>query len=39
MAAMFETLVKVFVYGLTGYAGLGLLLAAPFVWFGSAPGF
>lgn len=31
---MFETLAKAFVYALTAYAGLGLLFAVPFVWFG-----
>ena len=31
---MFETLVKTFVYGLEIYAGLGLIFAVPFVWFG-----
>jgi hypothetical protein len=33
-AAMFETLVKAFVYALATYAGLGLVFALPFVWFG-----
>ena len=33
-AAMFETLVKAFVYALTAYAGLGFVFAVPFVWFG-----
>ena len=31
---MFETLIKTFVYGLETYAGLGLIFAVPFVWFG-----
>ncbi|MGC2194724.1 MAG: hypothetical protein WA628_08610 [Terriglobales bacterium] len=31
---MFETLVKTFVYALEAYAGLGLIFAVPFVWFG-----
>ena len=31
---MFENFVKAFVYTLAGYAGLGLVFAAPFVWFG-----
>ena len=31
---MFETLVTTFVYALETYAGLGLILAVPFVWFG-----
>ncbi|MBZ5574752.1 MAG: hypothetical protein LAO09_23090 [Acidobacteriia bacterium] len=31
---MFETLVKTFVYALETYAGLGLIFAVPFVWFG-----
>lgn len=31
---MFETLAKTFVYGLAAYAALGLVFAAPFVWFG-----
>jgi hypothetical protein len=31
---MFETLVKTFVYILAAYAGLGLVFAVPFVWFG-----
>jgi len=34
MAAMFETLVKTFVYVLEIYAGLGLIFAVPFAWFG-----
>jgi len=34
MAAMFETLVKAFVYSLTAYAALGLLFAFVFVWVG-----
>jgi len=31
---MFETLVKTSVYALETYAGLGLIFAVPFVWFG-----
>jgi hypothetical protein len=31
---MFETLAKAFVYSLETYAGLGLVFAVPFVWFG-----
>ena len=31
---MFDTLAKAFVYVMTAYAGLGLLFAMPFVWFG-----
>lgn len=31
---MFETLAKAFVYALETYAGLGLIFAVPFVWFG-----
>lgn len=31
---MFETLIKIFVYGLETYAGLGLVFAALFVWTG-----
>lgn len=31
---MFETFVKTFVYALAAYAGLGLIFAVPFVWFG-----
>ncbi len=31
---MFETTVKAMVYALTAYAGIGLLFAVPFVWFG-----
>jgi len=31
---MFETCVKVFVYALEYYAGLGLIFAVPFVWVG-----
>jgi len=31
---MFETFAKAFVFALTLYAGLGLLFAIPFVWFG-----
>jgi hypothetical protein len=34
MAAMFENLVKAFVYILAAYAGLGFAFAIPFVWFG-----
>lgn len=34
MAAMFETLAKVFVYVLETYAGLGLIFAVMFVWIG-----
>ena len=31
---MLETLARAFVYALTGYAGLGLVFAVPFVWIG-----
>ena len=31
---MFETFIKTFVYVLEIYAGLGLIFAVPFVWFG-----
>jgi hypothetical protein len=31
---MFETFIKAFVYVLETYAGLGLIFAVPFVWFG-----
>lgn len=31
---MFETFVKTLVYALATYAGLGLVFAVPFVWFG-----
>jgi hypothetical protein len=31
---MFEMFAKVFVYTLTGYVGLGLVFAVPFVWSG-----
>lgn len=31
---MFDTLVKTLVYALQTYAGLGLIFAVPFVWFG-----
>lgn len=31
---MFETLVKALVYTLATYAGLGVVFAVPFVWFG-----
>jgi hypothetical protein len=31
---MLETLAKALVYMLTGYAGMGLVFAVPFVWFG-----
>jgi hypothetical protein len=34
MAAMFEILAKAFVYALETYAGLGVMLAVPFVCFG-----
>lgn len=34
MAAMFETVIRAFVFALTAYAGLGLLFAAAFVWVG-----
>ena len=34
MAAMFETLSKIFVYALGIYAGLGLIFAVLFVWIG-----
>ncbi len=34
MAAMFETIVKMLVFSLAIYAGLGLIFAAPFVWSG-----
>src|SRR5207245_9869888 len=33
-AAMFEILTKAFVYALEAYAGLGFVVAVPFVWFG-----
>src|SRR5438132_13556208 len=31
---MFEILTKAFVYALEAYAGLGFVVAVPFVWFG-----
>ena len=31
---MLETFAKAIVYTLVGYAGLGLVFAVPFVWFG-----
>jgi hypothetical protein len=31
---MFETFVRAFVYALAIYAGLGLVFAMPFAWFG-----
>lgn len=34
MAAMFETLAKIFVYALGIYSGLGLIFAVLFVWIG-----
>lgn len=34
MAAMFETLTKIFVYALEAYFGLGLIFAVLFVWIG-----
>lgn len=32
--SVFETMVRALVYVLTAYAGVGLLFAVPFVWFG-----